>query len=216
MEREEQTTANVVKRAPNGNGLNGHRSVIKNQTIAARQEADEIVAQARLEAETIIKDALTKSEEVLDDAYREGLEKALAEFEKHLIDIKEIRSNVLRDAERDLLTLSVRIAGKILGKELSANKKGITDIVSAALKHARQQERVTVSVNPAELTTIKDQAEKFSADEKIRVLDFVADPSVPAGGCVIETEVGKIDARLETQLKVIENALLRQAAEKDD
>ena len=110
MEREEQTIQNVVKRVSNGNGTNGHRAVIKNQTIAAKQEADEIVAQARLEAETIIKNALTKSEEVLDDAYREGLEKALAEFEQHLIDVKEIRSKVLRDAERDLLTLSVRIA----------------------------------------------------------------------------------------------------------
>ncbi|NOT46677.1 MAG: type III secretion system stator protein SctL [Acidobacteria bacterium] len=208
MESEQQMAANVIKSGSNGAG---HRGVVKNQTIAARREADEILARAHSEAEAIIENAVKESEEVLEKAYREGLEKALTEFEKHLIEIREIRSNVLNDAERDLLKLSVRIAEKILGKELASNKKAVTDIVATALKHARQREKVTVSVNPSDLGAITAGGEKFSSDERIRILDFVADPSVSVGGCVIETEVGKIDARLETQLRVIENALLSQA-----
>lgn len=209
MELEEQTAANVIKRASNGTA---YRGVIKNQTIAARHEAKEIVAQALLEAETIIQNAGAEAERVLAEAHREGLEKALSEFEQHLFEIREIRTNVLDDVERDLLKLSVRIAEKIIGKELAADKRTVTNIVSTALKHARQREKVTVSVNPSDLAAISEESEKFSSSERIRILDFVADPSVPAGGCVIETEVGKIDARLETQLKVIENALISQAA----
>jgi type III secretion protein L len=208
MDLEEQTAVNVIKRAPDSAG---YRGVIKNQTLAARRDAEDITAHARLEAETIIQNAAKEAERVLDEAYCEGIEKSLAEFERHLIAIREIRSNVLRDAERDLLTLSVRIAEKILGKELILNKKTIIDIVSTALRNARQREKVTVFVNPSDLGTVTSEGEKYLSEEKIRILDFVADPSVPAGGCVIETEVGKIDARLEIQFKVIENALLSQS-----
>lgn len=208
MDREEQTAVNVIKRVSDGSG---YRAVIKNQTLAARRDAEDIVTQARQEAETIIQNAIKEAELVLDEAYREGTERALTEFEKHLLDIREIRANVLLNAERDLLTLSVRIAEKILGKELTSNKKAVADIVSTALRNARQREKVTVFVNPSDLATVTSEGEKFSSNEKIRLLDFVADPSVPVGGCVIETEVGKIDARLETQFKVIENALLSQS-----
>lgn len=205
MDRED---VNVIKRVSDGVG---YRGVIKNQTLAAKRDAEDIIAQARLEADTILQNAVKEAEVVLDEAYREGIEKSLTEFEKHLIEIREIRSNVMLDVERDLLSLSVRIAEKILGKELTSNNKTITDIVSTALRNARQREKVTVFVNPSDLATVTSEGEKYSSDERIRILDFVADPSVPAGGCVIETEVGKIDARLDTQFKAIENALLGQS-----
>lgn len=198
---------NVIKRVSENSG---YRGVIKNQTLAARRDAEEIVARARQEAEAIMQNAMREAEMVLDEAYREGTERALTEFEKHLFDIREARANVLSGSKRDLLTLSVRIAEKILGKELTSNKKAVSDIVSTALRNARQQEKVTVFVNPSDLATVSSEGERFSSNERIRLLDFVADPSVPAGGCVIETEVGKIDALLETQFKVIENALLSQ------
>jgi flagellar biosynthesis/type III secretory pathway protein FliH len=36
---------------------------------------------------------------------------------------------------------------------------------------------------------------------------FVADDRVARGGCIIETELGVVDARLSTQLDAIERAL---------
>lgn len=208
MEREEQTPANVIKRPP---GTTGLRGVVKNQTIAALREAEEIVARARAEGDEIRREALEEAERVREAAYREGFEKALAEFTEHLINIKEIRVNALMDAERDLLRLSVRIAEKILGRELDADKGAIGDIVKAALHNARQQEKISVLVNPSDLEAAAEAYERFSKEGRNRNIDFVADPSVDAGGCVIETEVGRIDAGLETQLKVIESALLKQA-----
>jgi flagellar biosynthesis/type III secretory pathway protein FliH len=40
-------------------------------------------------------------------------------------------------------------------------------------------------------------------------IEIVAAASVPAGGCVIDSELGIIDARLETQLKCLEEVLVR-------
>src|SRR3989337_3819563 len=107
MDRQEQTTVNVMKRVSDNAG---NRGVIKNQTLAARRDAEDIVAQARKEAEAIIQNAVKKAELVLDKAYREGTERALTEFETDLIAIREIRSNVMADIERDPLSLPVLLA----------------------------------------------------------------------------------------------------------
>ena len=44
---------------------------------------------------------------------------------------------------------------------------------------------------------------------RVRFLDIVADPKVNLGGCIIESESGAVDARLETQLRVLERAMLK-------
>jgi len=41
-------------------------------------------------------------------------------------------------------------------------------------------------------------------------LEIVGDESVGRHGCVIETAVGRVDARLETQLAALERALMEQ------
>jgi len=46
----------------------------------------------------------------------------------------------------------------------------------------------------------------------VRYIEFVADPSVGRGGCVIVTETRTIDARLETQLRALEQVLLADAS----
>ncbi len=213
MNRQEQSEINLIKRVADAD----RRGVIKNQTIAAKLDAEDILSQARAESDRILQRAKEDAERVLEKAYLEGIERSITEIEKHLIEVREMRLNVLREAEKDLLKLSVRIAEKILGKELASSKKAITDIVSTALRNARQREKVTVMVHPSDFEQVKLHSEKYASDEGIRLLDFVADISVPVGGCVIETEVGKIDARLETQFRVIENALLsRSENEKSD
>jgi len=39
-------------------------------------------------------------------------------------------------------------------------------------------------------------------------MEFLADPSIEMGGCIIETSAGRLDAKLETQLSRLSQALL--------
>ena len=131
-------------------------------------------------------------------------------MEQNLLEAREIREKVWREAEKDLLRLAVRLAEKIVGREIEKDDQTIIEIVSTALQNARQQEKLTVRVNPKDLPTIEKKAENF-ASGRIRFIDFVADPRIESSGCLIESEVGTIDARLETQLRVLERALLSQS-----
>ncbi len=213
MNQEISISGNLIK----SNGLKNSgnfavkQKIIKNQIVSAQTEAVRILEEAEEFAAEIRREALADAEKLKIEAYREGTENALTEFERNLIDTREIRERVWRETEKDLLRLSVRLAEKIVGREIKKDDKTIVTIISTALQNARQQEKITVRVNPKDLPTVERETEKFSLGGRVQFIDFVADPRVLSNGCMIESEVGTIDARLETQLRVLERALLSQS-----
>jgi flagellar assembly protein FliH len=67
---------------------------------------------------------------------------------------------------------------------------------------------VNIRVNFADLdltTAHKDELIKMM--ESLRKVNIYEDSRVDRGGCIIETDVGAIDARISTQLKEIEEAI---------
>lgn len=185
--------------------------VIKNQIVSAQAEAAQIRLQAEEFAAQILLEAQNEAESLRKRAFQEGTENALAEFEKNLIESQEIRERVWRESEKDLLRLAVRLAEKIIGKEIKKDQKTIIEIVANAVQNARLQEKLTIKVNPQDLPILEKETERITAGSKIKFIDFAPDPRVVSGGCLIESEVGTIDARLETQLRVLERALLSQS-----
>ena len=208
-------TDNLIKRqarkpAVSAPVLNASK-VVKNQIVAARAEAGRILEEAGEFADRVRREAIEETANLREQAYAEGMKKALAEFEQNLLEAAEIRERVWRETEKDLLRLAVRLAEKIIGREIKTEKRTVNDIVAAALQNARQQEKLTVRVNPSDLSLIEEEREKFLPSGRAQFIDFVADPRVSSGGCLIESEVGTIDARLETQLRVLKRALLAQS-----
>ncbi len=211
MTQDSTNATNLIKAANRSKNGRKKSFVIKNQIIKARVEARKIIGEAENSAEKIRREAAIESEEKLKEAFQKGTDDALAEFEQTLLEIKEIREKVLRETEKDILKLAVRLAEKIVGREIEEDQTAIRDIVSAALLNARQKERITIRVNPADLSKVQNETEQFKSIAQTKFLDFVADPRVEKGGCLIESEVGTVDARLETQFRVLERALLARA-----
>jgi type III secretion protein L len=183
-------------------------AVVKRSVVEARAEARRIVAEAAREAEELRESAEQAARELREAAYEEGREAALAELNLLLLEAHERRDAALAGAERDLLRLAVKLAEKIIGREIERDDAALADLVSAALRHARQQEALTVRVNPADLPRVRAHRERLDPSGRARFIDLVADPRVGHGGCVIEGESGTVDARLDTQLRVLERALL--------
>ena len=187
-------------------------AVVKRAVVDARAEARRILADAAREAEETRGRAEREARELREAAYEEGREAALSELHVILLEARERRDAALSGAERDVLRLAVKLAEKIIGREIERDDAALADIVSTALRHARQQESLTVRVNPADLPRVQAHRERLDPSGRARFIDLVADPRVAHGGCVIEGESGTVDARLDTQLRVLERALLARAA----
>jgi type III secretion protein L len=183
-------------------------SLIKNQIINAEERAAQILKEAYENASDLISIAETESENIRREAYQTGRDEAESELIDNLLAIKEIRLQALQEVEQDVLKLSIKLAEKIIGREVQQDETVRGEIVLNALRQARQQEMLTVRVNANDLPLVEQMRERLDSFGRAKYVDFIADQSVKEGGCIIESQSGTIDARLETQLRILENSLL--------
>jgi len=187
--------------------------LIKKQVSDAEEKARSINRKAEQAAENLIFDAESAAENIRAEAYRAGREAAEGELLENLLAIKEQRARVLSTIEREILKLSVKLAEKIIGSEIKLDEATRTEIVINALRQTRQQEMLTVRVNAGDLPLLERMREKIDSFGRAKFIDFVADQVISQGGCIIESASGTIDARVETQLRILETALLAKVSD---
>jgi type III secretion protein L len=190
-------------------------NLLKNQILKAETEAHEILHEARTNAAEIINSAEKIAETIRHDSYEKGREECETEMVENILAIKEERARNFANIEQEVLRLAVKIAEKIIGEEIKNNEATRGEIVLNALRHARQQEMLTVRVSASDVPLLESIREKIDSFGRAKYIDFVADQAVKSGGCIIESASGTIDARLETQLRILEKALLAQARESE-
>jgi len=183
------------------------------QTIitAARQEV------ARLEEEAE-RDRASRIALACEQGFNEGMAEArkVAEAEKNriLADARLVleqarakRGEVMQESEQELVELALAIARKVIDLKLEEERKLIVNIARQALARAAQSREITLRVNP------DDYDEVISAQGNLDIpvwqkVDIEADPAVEAGGCVIDTGSGLINAQIDRQMAEIREALL--------
>lgn len=206
-------SSNVIKQpALKSRPATKTNAVLKRAVVAAQAEARRLIAEAEQEATAILEQAKLAAREMREAAYREGLEASLLELNQHLLDARERRDTALAEVERDVLRLAVKLTEKIIGREIKQEEETLADIVSTALRHVRQHETLTVRINPTDMPFVQAYRERLDPSGRARFLDLVPDPRVAHAGCIIESESGTIDAQLDTQLRVLERALLTRTS----
>jgi len=184
--------------------------VLKREVFEAAQEARDVVSVAQDRARQIIAQAERESEEIREKAREEGKAQGLAEWNRILAQASKRAEELTKSWEETMLRLSVRVAEKIVGEQLRLHPDTIVEIVREVLKNVRPGKRLAIQVHPSEAQRVRARVdrlrESLGASSEIEI---VAAASVPAGGCVIDSELGIIDARLETQLKCLEEVLVR-------
>ena len=112
--------------------------------------------------------------------------------------------------EKVIIPVALKAAKKIIGRELKASKDAVVDIIANSLKAVAQHKKITILVNPKELETVEKKRDSFKdIFEHLEVLSIRPRNDVEPGGCVIETESGIINAQLENQWVILENAFER-------
>lgn len=163
--------------------------IIEGEVFDARQEAKRILDAARAEAERIRADARRDG---LDAGRQEGLAAVTEKLLRAAVDA-ERRAAAGEDA---LVRLAVRIAEKILRRQLDLTPDAVRDVARAALAAARARDKLTLHVHPDDADLVAPLG-----------VPVVVDGGVARGGCIVETDLGRFDARLETQLGAIARAL---------
>lgn len=148
----------------------------------------------------------------LEQAREEGYREGFAKMNEMIFDLTEKKREVFTQAEADIIRLSIRVAARIIGRELRQHPDTIADIVTQAIQTVRNQTKITVRVNPDDLDSLaKSRDQVMGRIGQSKIVDFQSDVKVQPGGCIIESEAGTVNAQLKTQLEVMEKVLLKRA-----
>ena len=107
-----------------------------------------------------------------------------------------------KQLERALLTLSTSMARKIVGEELRLNEAVLARTIKQAVAHLVDPKAFVLKLHPEDVEKIRRLRPEWSD-----TIHLESDPRIGPGGCMIETGAGGVDARLERQLRVLEETV---------
>jgi type III secretion protein L len=194
-------------RVPTSPPKGGQR--IESEVFDARSQAARIIAEAERDAAELRARAQQDFQRAMEDGRRQGYESGINEAAQLLAEARALREKLIRETEPQLIKLALKVAVKIIGHELEHNKDEIAQIVGNALDTVRQQRDIIVRVHPDDLKNLEAAKPQLIARlGRAKDIDLRGDRNIKRGGCIIDTEIGTIDAQLDTQLEQITSILL--------
>jgi flagellar assembly protein FliH len=181
----------------------------------------EQIPQAKSEAQRIIETALREADDIRLRAVSEGKEEGRAEASSNIEHSLETlnqavieRKKIIKDAESELLRLSIKVAEQIIRSEVSLHRDVCLNIVAEAIARVSDREQLIVRVNREDAEYLKRYKDRLAGIlDGVKSFTILEDSLVEPGGCVIETNLGFIDAKISTKLRSIEEAMNKVAAE---
>ncbi len=181
------------------------------------------LSDAEKKAREIIQSAQSQAESIKSKAYEKGLADSRHNAEDKMREaldtinqaVKE-RKAIIKDAEGEILRIALKSAEQIIRSEVSLHRDVCLNIVSDAINRVSDREQVIVRVNREDAEYIKKFKDKLSGIvDGIKSFSILEDSQIEPGGCIIETNLGYVDARISTKLHAIEDALKHVAEGKN-
>ncbi|GAA0708964.1 FliH/SctL family protein [Paraclostridium ghonii] len=208
---------------------------IQEQLKQAKNTYDEVLEKAQLESEKIIQDAYTECDQIKKRAYEEGhnlgvkngyedgykesyednIEKAKQESEdiinksnSILIESKNQVLDYLKDNKKEIISLSIFIAEKVL-KEKFEDVDSMNKTIENTIKEYEIKENFVIRTNAMYIESINEQLNDLKSKQLIKGEAFVlADEFIEPGNAVIETNKGRLIVGVDCVLDKIKEELL--------
>ena len=182
--------------------------VIRARVIDDLRAIDDELRTLRKQARDTLDEARREAQLIQKRARKQGRVEAMQECMEELGRARAEYGKLCSRAERDMVTLAFQIARRIIGHSIDVQPDVVRDIVGKALTSARGRREIVIYVHPKDYDIVESARQDYARDMEGVPVYFEADSSLQRGDSVIETESGRIDARLETQLDVLRETLL--------
>jgi type III secretion protein L len=186
------------------------RKVLKHREAAVIEQ----ITQAFVRAQGEISMALANLENVCAKATEDARRKGLAQAEREAVGRwtrAEIdRSRLLQSLQpalADIVADAVMLLAKGLDREAV-----IARALEALQSPLREASWARLLVHPSAVEAAEAALNTFRRNTGLgRLARIETDESLPVDGCVLESELGRVDASLQTQLNVIRDAIVEAA-----
>jgi type III secretion protein L len=153
------------------------------------------------------KQIVGECEQLKKKAFDEGFEAGYDQWTKMIGYLEKEIDNVHRELQKTVMPVALKAAKKIVGAELTLKQDAIIDIVMSTLKTVAQHKRIVIYVSKHDYEILEGAKSKLkSIFEQLESLSIRERDEIENGGCIIETEIGIINAQLQNRWRTLEAA----------
>lgn len=175
---------------------------------------------AQLEAAEIRQRARSDAEQIRSAAHAEGYAAGEAAAARQLFDLAAVQAELGKRAERDATQAALLVAGQLLGVTLQSEPDKILALLRPHLARMRRAQRLVLRLHPEDAAWLQEHPEALNELREQHTLasslELRSDPTITRGGCVVESNIGDLDARVETRLTLLASALDLSLQPEDD
>jgi flagellar assembly protein FliH len=155
-------------------------------------------ADAAMQAESAIRQAIAAA-----DAATQQQEAQLREL---LRTLSAAAHECRTAAEDEMVALCFDTICRVLG-EVAVQPETVRLHLAQALAMVRSQPAVVLHVHPQDAVLLQEAALSPGPVQPGRLVEWMADPQVSLGGCIVEAGSSSLDVRLETTVESLKSAL---------
>lgn len=158
-------------------------------------------------------------EEIREEAFKEGIQAGLAQADNNLNeplqalanaleDISGLRATLLKENAGDMLKLIMAIAEQVIHCEVSIKEDVILATLDGALDAAIESDEYHIKINPDDFTVVTEKKPELVASiTGLKNITLETDQKIIRGGCLIESDLGQVDATIDGRLDEIRHHL---------
>ncbi len=171
-------------------------TVLKAKDHAAYLDAQDAVSQ--------VSDQLKAGYEAEKErGYQDGMDLCRMEQAEHMLKVVSRTINYLASVEKSMADLLLTGVRKIITdfdqEELAVG------LIKNALQHVRNEKQVTIRIPTSQYSMMKARVSDILEDYKgVGFIDLVADQGLSTGDCIMESEIGIVEASVDIQLQALQ------------
>jgi flagellar assembly protein FliH len=123
-----------------------------------------------------------------------------------LTSLQAAAADVMRQSEQGMVQLALTIAEKLVGS-IPISPELVAGSVRSALADAGEATEFQIQLHPDDIALLKETGSPLFEPEPGMTFHLESSPAIARGGCMVLTKFGIIDARRETRLSRIAEAL---------
>lgn len=179
--------------------------IVKAAEVAVWADAQGLLADARAQADAIVAGAETALAQERARGYAQGQAQARMEQAEKMIETVSRTVDYFASVEGDMVALVMGAIRKIV--EDFDEEERVLLVVKNALAVVRNQKQMTLRLAPARVEGVRARVnDLLAAYPGVGYLDIVPDARLHSDACILESEIGLVEASIDGQVAALETA----------
>lgn len=182
--------------------------VLRAAEYATLVQAQALLDNAHAQAEAILAGANEAFEAERRRGYEDGKQEALLDQAEKMIETVSRTVDYFASVENEMVDLVMAAVRKVVDGFDDHEK--VMVVVRNALAVVRNQKQMTMRLHPTEIDVVRERINDIlAAYPGVGYLDLMPDARLARGACILESEIGMVEASLEGQIEALRGAFQR-------